>query len=320
MAKRAIGQRTEAGGDEIERTELRRSVARKIASHAPTAGEHATSVAGLRVFRRTTATACQPATYEPSLGVFVQGRKRINIGGKAYVCDESSFVLSSIDMPVTSQILEASEEVPLLSFLLRLDLALVREILSREEFRAPDYSGRDHGIVIGRTTVELLEPCSRLLDLLDTPEDIPFLSSLIQREILYRLLRGPQGHRLRAIATTGDQSQRTAKAIAWLRANYAKPLRVEELAEVASMGVSTLHHHFRALTAMSPVQYQKRLRLQIARQRMLMDGLDAASAAFEVGYESASQFNREYSRLFGAPPKRDVNALIAANVVATSVG
>ena len=122
-------------------------------------------------------------------------------------------------MPVTSQILEASEEVPLLSFLLRLDLALVREILSREEFRAPDYAGRDHGIVIGRTTVELLEPCSRLLDLLDAPEDIPFLSSLIQREILYRLLRGPQGHRLRAIATTGDQSQRTAKAIAWLRAN-----------------------------------------------------------------------------------------------------
>jgi len=128
----------------------------------------------------------------------------------------------------------------------------------------------------------------RLLDLLDTPRDIPFLSGLIQREIIYRILRGAEGARLRAIATLGERSHRTAKAIAWIRANCAKPLRVEDLAEMAGMGVSTLHHHFRVLTAMSPLQYQKQLRLQAARGRMLMDGLDAASAAFEVGYESAS--------------------------------
>jgi len=120
----------------------------------------------------------------------------------------------------------------------------------------------------------------------------------------YGILRGPEGARLRAIATLGDQSHRTAKAIAWIRANYAKPLRVEGLAQIAGMGLSTLHHHFRALTAMSPLQYQKQLRLQAARGRMLVDGLDAASAAFEVGYESASQFNREYSRFFGQPPMR----------------
>src|SRR6266481_6174245 len=144
-----------------------------------------------------------------------------------------------------------------------------------------------------------LKPFCRLLDVLDAPEDIPFLSNLIQREIVYRLLRGPHGERLRAIATLGDQSHRTAKAIAWLRANYTKPLRVEELAEIARMGMSTLHHHFRALTAMSPLQYQKQLRLVAARERMLVEGLDAASAAFEVGYESASQFNREYKRFFG---------------------
>src|SRR6266550_1435139 len=132
------------------------------------------------------------------------------------------------------------------------------------------------------------------------------MSKLIQREIVYRLLRGPQGDRLRATATLGDQSQRTAKAIAWLRANYTKPLRVEELAEVARMGMSTLHHHFRALTALSPLQYQKQLRLVAARERMLGEGLDAASAAFEVGYESASQFNREYKRFFGQPPMRDI--------------
>jgi transcriptional regulator GlxA family with amidase domain len=137
------------------------------------------------------------------------------------------------------------------------------------------------------------------------------LSGLIQREILYRILTSEAGARLRAIATLGDHSQRTAKAIAWLRTNYAKPLRVEELAQIAGMGVSTLHHHFRALTALSPLQYQKQLRLQMARGRMLSEGLDAASAAFEVGYESASQFNREYSRFFGQPPMRDVRTLRA---------
>jgi transcriptional regulator GlxA family with amidase domain len=138
---------------------------------------------------------------------------------------------------------------------------------------------------------------------------LPNRFSLIQREIIYRILRGPEGARLRAIATLGDQSHRTAKAIAWIKANYAKPLRVEELAQIAGMGLSTLHHHFRALTAMSPLRYQKQLRLQAARGRMLVDGLDAASAAFEVGYESASQFNREYSRFFGQPPMRDIRTL-----------
>jgi len=162
----------------------------------------------------------------------------------------------------------------------------------------------------------LLAACSRLVDLLDAPEDIPFLSHLIHREILYRVLRTPQGERLRAIATAGDLSYRTARAIAWLRANYAKPLRIDELATLARMGVSTLHHQFRSLTAMSPLQYQKQLRLQSARDRMLMDGLDATSAAYEVGYESVSQFNREYSRLFGQPPMRDIRNLRDSKVVA----
>jgi transcriptional regulator GlxA family with amidase domain len=157
----------------------------------------------------------------------------------------------------------------------------------------------------------LLDACCRLVDLLNTPQDIAFLSGLIQREIIYRILRGPEGARLRAIATLGDQSHRTAKAIAWVRSNYAQPLRIEGLAKLAGMGVSTLHHHFRALTAMSPLQYQKQLRLHAARERMLIDGIDAASAAFEVGYESASQFSREYVRFFGQPPMRDIRTLRA---------
>ncbi len=230
------------------------------------------------------------------------------MGGTTYVCDESSFLLTSVDVPVVSQIVAASEQVPLLSLRLALSIPVVREIISQEEFPEPAISSQARGIAVGKTTAELLNACSRLLDLLDTPEDIRFLRDTIQREILYRLLRGPQGERLRAIATLGDQSHRTAKAIAWLKVNYTKPLRVEELAELARMGISTLYHHFRALTAMSPLQYQKQLRLVAARERMLIEGLDAASAAFDVGYESASQFNREYKRFFGQPPVRDVKA------------
>ena len=209
-----------------------------------------------------------------------------------------------MDVPVVSQIVAASEDVPLLSLLLKLHMAVVREILSHEKSHAPDGSSPARGIAIGKTTVDLLQPFCRVLDLLDASEDITFLSNLIQREIVYRLLRGLPGERMRAIATLDDQSHRTAKAIASLRANCTKPLRVEKLAEIARMGMSTLHHHFRSLTAMSPIQYQKQLRLVAARERMLVEGLDAAGAAFEVGYESARKFNREYKRFFGQPPMR----------------
>ena len=289
--------------------EKRKELARKIAAHAQSAGEHATAIPGLTLYRRTTPTACYRATYEPSLTVFAQGRKRIHLGGTEYLCDESSFLLSSIDVPAQSQIVEASEQAPLLSMYLRLDMPTVREVLSREDLPDPGTSVESRGIAVGETTAGLLGACVRLIELLETPEDIPFLSHLIQREIVYRILRTPQGERLRAIATAGDLSHRTARAIAWLRANYAKQLHMEQLAAIARMGVSTLHHQFRALTAMSPLQYQKQLRLTTARQRMLMDGMDATSAAYEVGYESVSQFSREYSRFFGQPPMRDIKSL-----------
>jgi AraC-like DNA-binding protein len=287
--------------------------------HAPSAGEHVTAIPGLLLFRRTTPTQCYRAAYEPSLNVFAQGRKRVNLGGKIYRCDGSSFLLSSIDVPVESQIVEASEEVPLLSLLLRLDMPVIREIITSEELPDAESSVRGAGLAVGATTVALLDACSRLVGLLDTTKDIPFLSRLIQREIIYRLLCTPQGERLRAIATTGDLSNRTSKAIAWLRTNYTRPLHMEELAGIARMGVSTLHHQFRALTSMSPLQYQKQLRLQSARQQMLMQGMDATSAAFEVGYESVSQFNREYSRMFGQPPMRDIKAMRVTNSAALRV-
>jgi len=247
-------------------------------------------------------------TYEPSVTVIAQGRKRVELGQKIFIYDASRFLLTSVDLPVVSRVIEATEKVPCLALSLKLEMPVVRELLSREEIHAEALTDTP-GMATGETTVEFLSACCRLVDLLNAPQDIPFLSGLIQREIIYRILRSAEGARLRTIATLGEQSHRTAKAIAWIRANYAKPLRVEDLAEISGMGVSTLHHHFRMLTAMSPLQYQKQVRLQAARGRMLMDGLDAASAAFEVGYESASQFNREYSRFFGQPPMRDIRAL-----------
>jgi AraC-like DNA-binding protein len=296
--------------------EMRKTLAQRVAAHAPSPGEHPTAIPGLALFRRTAPSPCYRATYEPSLTVFVQGRKLINLGGTEYLCDESSFLVSSIDVPVQSQIVEASEAVPLLSMLLRLDMPTVREALSREDLPEPEKSLHRRGIALGETAAGLLSACIRLIDLLDDPVDIPFLGPLVQREIVYRILRTPQGERLRAIATSGDLSNRTARAIAWLKTNYTKPLRMEDLAAVARMGVSTLHHQFRALTAVSPLQYQKQLRLQAARQRMLMDGIDATTAAYEVGYESASQFSREYSRFFGQPPMRDIKILREGTVTA----
>jgi AraC-like DNA-binding protein len=292
---------------------LRTKLAQKIASFIGSKEKLITDIPGLLLSRRTAPTAPASATYEPSLAVVAQGRKRADLGGTAFIFDESRYLLTSLDLPVTCNVIEASEAVPYLCFVLKLEIPVVRELLSREEIPSIEVPPDSPAMATGETTAELLDACCRLVDLLNTPQDIPCLSGLIQREIIYRILRGPEGARLRAIATLGDQSHRTAKAIAWIRSNYAKPLRVDDLARIAGMGVSTLHHHFRALTAMSPLQYQKQLRLQAARERLLMDGTDAASAAFEVGYESASQFNREYSRLFGQPPIRDIKARLAGS-------
>jgi AraC-like DNA-binding protein len=292
-----------------EAQELRAQLARRIALFIGSAENQATDIPGLTLHRRTAPTAPCSMTYEPGLTVIAQGRKRVELGRNIFIYDASRFLLTSVDLPVVSRVIEASEAVPCLALSLKLEMPVIRELLSREEIDVAAVPSESPGMAIGETTVEFLGACCRLLDLLRTPRDIPFLSGLIQREIIYRILRGAEGARLRSIATLGEQSHRTAKAIAWIKANYAKPLRVEDLADIAGMGVSTLHHHFRMLAAMSPLQYQKQLRLQVARGRMLMDGLDAASAAFEVGYESASQFNREYSRFFGQPPMRDIRTL-----------
>lgn len=289
--------------------EMRQKLVRVIEQHMQDEGVVETAVPGMSLYRRSETTACNSANYQPRLIVFVQGKKQIELGRTTYVCDENSFLLTSVDLPVLSQVVEASAEKPILGVLLRLDMPMVRETLSQQEFHFDGEPANARGMTVGRSSQTLLDACYRLVSLLDSPRDISFLNTLLQKEIIYRILCSPQGKNLQGIATLGEQSNRTAKAVEWLRENYNKPLKMQELASRARMGVSTLHHQFRLLTAMSPLQYQKQLRLHVAREKMLHGGLDAASAAFEVGYESASQFNREYKRFFGLPPVTDTRAL-----------
>jgi AraC-like DNA-binding protein len=291
--------------------ELRAELARKIASFMGNEENRITEIPGMSLHRRTSPTPPCRTTYHPGVIVVAQGRKQVNLGRSSFIYDESRFLLTAVDLPIVSWVAEATADVPCLVLSLRLDMPMVRELLGREEIHVAGTRSNSPAMSIGKTTTEFLNACCRLVGLLDNPQDIPFLSGLIQREIIYRILQGAAGARLRAVSTLGDQSHRTAKAIAWVTANYAKPLLVEELAQLASMGVSTLHHHFRMLTSMSPLQYQKQIRLQSARSLMLNNGFDAASAAFEVGYESPTQFSREYSRFFGQPPMRDVRALLS---------
>jgi AraC-like DNA-binding protein len=289
--------------------DLRVELAKKIAWFIGSSERQVTEVPGMILVRKTAPTAPCSGTYIPGVIVVAQGSKRVDLCRTTFTYDQSRFLLTSIELPIVSQVVEASEAKPLLAVAIKLEMPIVRELLSREEVHLRDMSSGCPAMVTGEITTELLSACCRLVDLLATPQDIPFLSGHIQREIVYRLLSGPAGARLRAIATSGDQSHRTARAISWIKDNYTKPVRVEDLAEIAGMGVSTLHHHFRVLTHMSPLQYQKQLRLQAARGRMLIDSIDASTVAFEVGYESVSQFNREYSRFFGQPPMRDIKAL-----------
>lgn len=296
--------------DQLRRREtasIRAELAKGIEAFVGDETERASSLPGLSFARVCQPTVPSSYLYEPSLSMIIRGRKRVQLRGTTYFYDESRFLLTAVNLPTVTQVLQASPEAPYLSLLMRLDLPTARQVMIDVDAHAPASTASGSAMATGPATVELFDAVARLIRLLDKPQDLLHVGPLIQREILYRILTSSAGLRFRETIMTGTQSQRTAKAIAWLREHYTQPLRIEELAALANMGVSTLHHHFRAMTAMSPLQYQKHLRLHEARRMLLGEEVDAATVALRVGYESATQFSREYKRIFGAPPIRDIN-------------
>jgi AraC-like DNA-binding protein len=247
--------------------------------------------------------------YEPIICLIAQGAKRVLLGDDTYVFDAHHFLITSLDLPTVVQIIEASREKPYLSLRLKLDRREMAQLMVDSHLPPPRAQQSSRGMALGEVTLPLLSAFQRLIDLLAAPEDIPILSPLIQQEILYRLLVGDQGTRLRQIASAGSQSHQIVQAVEWLKNHYTQPLHIDDLAAQVHMSLSTFHQHFRTLTAMSPLQYQKWLRLNEARRLMLMERLDATTAALRVGYASPSQFSREYRRVFGAPPLRDITSL-----------
>lgn len=268
------------------------------------------SLPGLYLSRVSTPGEPLHSVLAPSLCVIAQGSKQVLLGESRYVYDPTRYLLATVELPRVSQVLEASRERPYLSFRLELDPALVGSVMLEAGRSAPPAGPVDmRAIAVSPLDEHLLDAIVRLVRLVDEPSDAPVLMSLITREIIYRLLIGEQGARLRHLATLGGYTPRITQAIERLRQDFDQPLRIEQLARELGMSVSGLHHHFKAVTAMSPLQFQKRLRLQEARRLMLGEDLDAASAAFRVGYRDASHFNREYKSLFGVPPMRDVQRL-----------
>ncbi|HJU05288.1 MAG TPA: AraC family transcriptional regulator [Nitrospiraceae bacterium] len=305
MRKQAVNQVSESNRMAVALAALGKSIARWTEK----GDQLVTAISGLSLYRRDEPT--QPASYmyEPSICLTAQGAKRVVLGDDVYVYDTHHFLITSVDLPAVWQVLKASREKPYLGLVLKLDRREMSQLMADNNLPPPRAQRSRRGMATGEVTLPLLTAFQRLIDLLAEPKDIPILAPIIQREIVYRLLVGDQGTRLRQMASAGSQSQQIARAIDWLKSHFTQPLRIEDLATQVNMSPSTLHHHFRALTAMSPLQYQKWLRLNEARRLMLTERLDATTVAFQVGYESPSQFSREYSRSFGAPPVRDITNL-----------
>jgi AraC-like DNA-binding protein len=277
-------------------------------------GFHKTAIDKLEFQRKSTVSnsTCTPlfGIIEPIFAILVQGKKKAVLGEEIYLYSATQYIVVSIDLPMSAFIVEASPEKPYLGFKLRLDpLQLCDIITSQTSLNISKKENSVRGIFVSTADAPLLDCALRLTKLLDTPQDIPMLAPMIIREIYYRLLMGEQGESVRQIATSGSNMQRIAEVIQLIKADFAQPMRVENLAEQVSMSPSSFYYHFKEVTSMSPLQYQKQLRLLEARRLMLAENSDAANAAYQVGYESPSQFSREYSRMFGAPPIRDIERL-----------
>jgi len=304
----------EAHRAQASREELVERIARAVSEDGT-----AEPLEGLHLNRSSSPTEPVYGVSKPAFCVIAQGSKEILLGDHRYRYDPAHYLITTAELPVAGQITEASEERPYLSLRLELDPALVGSVMVESDHPAP----RDHAAVkaidVSPLDAGLLDAVVRLLRLLDSSTEARFLAPLVTREIVYRLLIGEQGGRLRHTAVLGGHRHLIARALERLRKDFDRPLRIEDVARELGMSVSGFHHHFKALTAMSPLQFQKQMRLQEVRRLMLGEDLDAASAGYRVGYSDASHFNREYKRLFGAPPVRDVERLREAAMVIAGV-
>jgi AraC-like DNA-binding protein len=266
-------------------------------------------IPGLRVYRKVEPTGPTRYTHQPSVCLIAQGAKEILLGTDALFYDQDHYLVTSIDLPIVAQVPGASPEHPYMGMAFKLEQKDIAQVLADGHLPPPPTSPSNRAMTVGTLNLPLIDAFLRLLDLLGEPEAIPFLAPAITREILYRLLTSEGGVHLRQIGLRGSQNAQILRAVEWLKANSTQPLLVESLAAYCQMSLSAFHHHFRRITAMSPIQYQKWLRLQEARRLMLTSDIDVTRAAFKVGYESSSQFCREYGRLFGKAPSKDIRAL-----------
>lgn len=300
--------------------QARQRLAQAIRRHAPTSGTHQTAIPDLALLHAVRTSEPLESVYKPSICIVAQGAKTAAVADGTYTYDPMTYLVTSVELPIFGKIVEASPEVPYLSLKLCFDADVILDIAG--EIQRPELisSEASRGITVSRMSPALLEAACRLVELLDAPEDVPVLAPLVIREIVYRLLQGEQGPLLRSFATVGSQSHLIAQSVRMINRQYQRPLRVEELAGAVNMSVSAFHKHFKRVTAMSPLQYQKTVRLQEARRFMLTEAAPASEAAFRVGYESPSQFSREYARLYGRPPMQDMQELREATAVGAGGG
>jgi len=289
-----------------------------IAHFATADGIQATGISGLQLIRLSQPSNAVPSVVTPALCIVAQGRKRVIAGERVLAYDAENFLVISVDTPAIGQVIEASPEQPYLCLKLDLDPAEIAALLIDVGGLGAGAGDAEASLAVSRVTDDLLDPAIRLVRLLGRPDDIQVLAPMVRREILYRLLQTDQATKLQQIAVAESRLQQINRAIGWIKRNFRQGFAIETLAAEARMSSSALHFHFKAVTAMSPLQYQKQIRLQEARRLMFTESLDAAAAGHQVGYDSPSQFSREYARLFGAPPVRDVARLKAGEL--TSAG
>lgn len=287
------------------------ALAQRMLRHVATPGVHATAIPRLVLIRSDRPTEPLHVLHEPALCIVAQGRKEVMLGREVYRYGAGQHLIISVDLPVSGEVTEASRETPYLCLRLDLDPALLAALV-REAGPEPGRGVADgRGLALDRSPPELVDAAIRLVALLDRPREAAVLAPLVERELLYRVLFSGQGARLRQIAFADSSLRRIGRAIEWIKASYREPFSIGAVAAAAGMSPSSLHQHFKAVTALSPLQYQKHLRLQEARRLLLNRSMDAAGAGHSVGYDSPSQFTRDYRRLFGAPPIKDAAALRA---------